>query len=179
MEAVAHNPSFAKKVGVPQSVGQDFSKADKGKTFNRGGDMASKMNAGFMAMMAKKKGAQEGSKADMASDKKQLMGMKKMAAGGDSSGGRGMTQTPGDKKLNSPGRYATKILPSSMKPLTKTSSNDMSDDDNKTVSAKKGGYMKKMAGGGLAAGHKSADGIASKGKTKGKMIKMNMGGKAC
>ena len=39
--------------------------------------------------------------------------------------------------------------------------------------------MKKMASGGLAAGHKSADGIASKGKTKGKMIKMNMGGKAC
>ena len=31
MEAVAHNPSFAKKVGVPQSVGKDFSNADKGK----------------------------------------------------------------------------------------------------------------------------------------------------
>lgn len=44
--------------------------------------MASKMNPGFMAMMAKKKGMQEGSKADMASDKKQMMGMKKMASGG-------------------------------------------------------------------------------------------------
>jgi hypothetical protein len=119
MEAVAHSPSFAKKVGVPQSVGKDFSTADKGRKFSKGGDMASKMNAGFMAMMAKKKGAQEGSKADMASDKKQMMGMKK------------------------------------------------------------GGGVKKMASGGLAAGHKSADGIASKGKTKGKMIKMNMGGKAC
>jgi hypothetical protein len=31
MEAVAHNPAFAKKVGVPQSVGKDFSNADKGK----------------------------------------------------------------------------------------------------------------------------------------------------
>ena len=40
MEAVAHNPSFAKKVGVPQSVGQDFSKADKGKKFSTGGSMA-------------------------------------------------------------------------------------------------------------------------------------------
>jgi hypothetical protein len=40
------------------------------------------MNPGFMAMMAKKKGMQEGSKADMASDKKQMMGMKKMAGGG-------------------------------------------------------------------------------------------------
>jgi hypothetical protein len=33
MEAVAHNPAFAKKVGIPRSVGEDFSKADKGKTF--------------------------------------------------------------------------------------------------------------------------------------------------
>jgi hypothetical protein len=28
MAAVAHNPSFAKKVGVPQSVGKEFNKAD-------------------------------------------------------------------------------------------------------------------------------------------------------
>jgi hypothetical protein len=55
MEAIAHNSAFAKKVGVPQSVGQDFSKADKGRKFQKGGDMASKMNPGFMAMMAKKK----------------------------------------------------------------------------------------------------------------------------
>ena len=55
MEAVAHSPSFAKKAGVPQSVGQEFSKADKGRKFSKGGDMASKMNPGFMAMMAKKK----------------------------------------------------------------------------------------------------------------------------
>ena len=39
MEAVAHSPSFAKKVGVPQSVGQEFSKADKGRKFSKGGDM--------------------------------------------------------------------------------------------------------------------------------------------
>jgi hypothetical protein len=58
MAAVANNPSFAKKAGVPQSVGKEFSNADKGRKFKEGGDtMASKMNAGFMAMMAKKKGA--------------------------------------------------------------------------------------------------------------------------
>ena len=39
MRAIAHSPSFAKKVGVPQSVGKEFSKADKGKTFAKGGDM--------------------------------------------------------------------------------------------------------------------------------------------
>jgi hypothetical protein len=116
MEAVAHNPSFAKKAGVPQSVGKDFSNADKGKTFKQGGDMASKMNPGFMAMMAKKKGAaQEGSKKDMAMDKMQMMGMKK------------------------------------------------------------GGATKKMASGGSASSR--ADGIAQRGKTKGKLL--NKGGMAC
>ena len=39
MEAIAHSPSFAKKVGVPQSVGQDFASADKGRKFSKGGDM--------------------------------------------------------------------------------------------------------------------------------------------
>ena len=82
MAMVANDPAAAKRVGVPQSVGKEFMKADKGKRFgsgsradaqainkpktnqgkqeffSKGGDtMASKMNAGFMAMMAKKKGA--------------------------------------------------------------------------------------------------------------------------
>ena len=115
MEAIAHSPGFAKKVGVPQSVGKDFSNADKGKSFSKGGDMATKMNPGFMAMMAKKKGMQEGSKADKASDKKQMMGMNK-------------------------------------------------------------GGMAKMATGGFT---RAADGVASKGKTKAKQIKMTRGGMAC
>ena len=29
MEAIAHSPKFAKKAGVPQSVGKDFAAADK------------------------------------------------------------------------------------------------------------------------------------------------------
>jgi hypothetical protein len=58
MAAVANNPAFAKKAGVPQSVGKEFSNADKNRKFKEGGDtMASKMNPGFMTMMAKKKGA--------------------------------------------------------------------------------------------------------------------------
>ena len=77
MAAVANNPSFAKKVGVPQSVGKDFNNADKGKTFKRGGDMA-KANP-FMEMIAKKKA--------MAAGKKEMPmkhggKVKKMAAGG-------------------------------------------------------------------------------------------------
>jgi hypothetical protein len=48
MAAVANNPSFAKKVGVPQSVGKDFNQADKGRKFSKGGDMK-KMNMGGYA----------------------------------------------------------------------------------------------------------------------------------
>jgi hypothetical protein len=49
---------------------------------------------------------------------------------------------------------------------------------------KKGGVAKKMMGGGmsykaggLAPGHKAADGVAKKGKTKGEQVKMMRGGK--
>jgi hypothetical protein len=90
MAAVANNPAFAKKVGVPQSVGKDFSNADKGKTFKRGGDMA-KANP-FMEMIAKKKEMAKGKKSEMPSKMgKPVMkkgmdtakdGMKKMAKGG-------------------------------------------------------------------------------------------------
>ena len=119
MAAVANNPAFAKKAGIPQNVGSDFIKADKGHKFSKGGDtMASKMNSGFMAMMAKKKA-----------------GAKKMAGGG-------MPMKDGKPAFIGDGK----------------------------------GAMKK---GGLAAGHKAADGVASKGKTKGTMIKMKSGGKAC
>ena len=37
MAAIANSPSFAKKVGVSQSVGKDFTAADKGKKFATGG----------------------------------------------------------------------------------------------------------------------------------------------
>lgn len=43
MAAVAHNPAFAKKVGIPQSVGKDFNSADKGKKFGGGGMAKSDM----------------------------------------------------------------------------------------------------------------------------------------
>jgi len=57
MAMVANNPAKAKELGIPQKVGAEFTKADKGKTFKSGGSMATKMNAGFMAMMKKKSDA--------------------------------------------------------------------------------------------------------------------------
>jgi hypothetical protein len=136
MDAVAHNPAFAKKVGVPKAVGKDFSEASKGMKFGKGsttrtdrqtinnpktnqgkqelfkegGSMATKMNPGFMAMVAKKKA---GAKSEM---------------------------------------------PSKMgKPVMK-----------KGMDMAKNGM--KMAKGG---------GIEAKGKTQGKMVKMNKGGRSC
>ena len=47
MAAVANNPAFAKKAGVPQSVGKEFSNADKGRKFSKGGDMNSMMKKGY------------------------------------------------------------------------------------------------------------------------------------
>ena len=43
MAAAAHNPAFAKKVGVPVAVAQEFNKADKGKKFGSGGMAKSDM----------------------------------------------------------------------------------------------------------------------------------------
>ena len=114
MAAVASNPKFAKKAGVPSAVGKEFLTADKGKTFKEGGTMK-KMNPGMMAMMAKKK-------APMA--KKEMSAEMPMKKGG-------MAKKP----------------------------------------------VKKMMGGGM--GYAKGGGIEVKGKTKGTMIKMKSGGKAC
>jgi hypothetical protein len=46
MEAIAHNKAFAKKAGVPQSVGQDFANADKGKLFKESKMATKKMASG-------------------------------------------------------------------------------------------------------------------------------------
>jgi len=38
MDAAAHNPAFAKKVGIPSKVAKEFSVASKGQKFRKGGD---------------------------------------------------------------------------------------------------------------------------------------------
>jgi len=53
MAAVANNPAFAKKAGVPQSVGKEFSNADKGRKFSKGGDMKNEMMSKLKAHAAK------------------------------------------------------------------------------------------------------------------------------
>jgi hypothetical protein len=157
MEAVAHNPAFAKKVGVPQSVGKDFSTADKGKTFKRGGEMATKMDPKMMAMMAAKK---RGAMAAPA------------APSGGMMGGMGGMKKGGMANFEKSGKDVEK------KGMKEGSKADMALDKKQMAGMKKGGAAKKMATGGLAAAHKAADGVASKGKTKAKQVTMKRGGKA-
>ena len=102
MEAIAHSPAFAKKVGIPQSVGKDFSAADKGRKFNKGGEMAeSKKMVGKEVAFMKKKGAPA---AMMKHEKAEMMGMKKggaakkMAMGGSASSRADGVATKGKTK---------------------------------------------------------------------------------
>ena len=53
MAAVAKNPGFAKKVGIPRSVGEEFLTADKGKKFKEGGTMKHSDIKKDMPMMKK------------------------------------------------------------------------------------------------------------------------------
>jgi hypothetical protein len=120
MAAVANNPAFAKKVGVPKSVVQDFAAADKGKKFgtgtradlqgvnkpktnqgktelfNKGGEMKeSKAMVGKEMAFMKKKGAPASmvkhEAAEMGAMKKG--GMKKMASGGIAASKMGSVRT--------------------------------------------------------------------------------------
>jgi hypothetical protein len=90
MQAVAHNPKFAKAAGVPQSVGKEFTKS--------GGGMAeSKKMVGKEIAFMKKKGAP---KSMVKHEMGEMMGMKKgggvkkMASGGMTSMGKVKTAAP-------------------------------------------------------------------------------------
>jgi hypothetical protein len=125
MDAVANNPAFAKKVGVPKAVGKDFSEASKGMKFGKGAQTRAdrqkinkpKTDHGQMALF-KKGGDMKESKEMM---KKEVSFMKKKGA-------------------------PKSMLKHEMKEAG----------------------MKKMAKGGSASAR--ADGIAVKGKTKGKFL---------
>lgn len=85
MAAIANNPKFAKKTGVPVSVAKEFNKADKGKKFKEGGETMKSDIKQDKAMAKKAVGMHEkqlhgGKKSDMSKLKKG--GCAKMAKGG-------------------------------------------------------------------------------------------------
>ena len=165
MEGVAHNAAFAKKVGIPQSVGRDFAEADKGKKFSKGGASSQaarqsinqpKTNHGGQALfkqggtMATKMGkptmklgmstAKDGMKKPTPMAGMIKGGMKKMADGGMTMVEKGGKMVP-DFAADGKGKM------------------------------KAGGMAKKMMGGGMT--YAKGGGIESKGKTKGKQISMS------
>jgi hypothetical protein len=142
MAAVAHNPAFAKKAGVPQSVGKDFNEADKGRKFSKGGDMK-KMDKGGMTMVNK------GGKMvpDFAAD-----GVGKMNKGGMAKADMKQDKSMMQKAVN---KHEGRLH--------------------------KGSTMTKLNMGGMAyskggSASSRADGIATKGKTKGTQVVMKRGG---
>ena len=251
MQAIAHNKEFAKKVGVPQSVGKDFAEADKGKKFRLGGTTSptvqginkQKTHHGLTqmpnAMLNKYIGKKEGGmatekmhseksemKEDTAQDKKLIKkafrmhdsqehkgehtnlsklkkgGMMKMAKGGvaktvtkemeyDYKTGkksfRGDTAKR-DAHAEKEGKIVAKHLAfdkdmdkmcggGKTKKMASGGRIASKGDHPVQKQAKRGAEIVKMAKGGLASGHKSADGIAVRGKTRAMAPAMRKGGK--
>ena len=83
MDAVANNPEFAKKAGVPQSVGKDFAAADKVKAPNSRPDLQGinkpKTDHGSMNLFKKGGAMKDDMKEDMKMDKAQDKAMIKKA----------------------------------------------------------------------------------------------------
>jgi len=92
MAAVANNPAFAKKAGVSQSVGQEFIKADKGRTFKKGGDMKESK-----AMMKKEVGFMKKAGAPKSMVKHEEAEMKGMKKGGVASSLKSHASMPASK----------------------------------------------------------------------------------
>ena len=101
MDAVAHNPVFAKQAGVPQSVGKDFSEASKGMTFGKGSvsradlQKINKPDTKHGSMEVMKKG---GKAASTHKQKESQMATKKMANGGITSAKMGSVRTAAPSK---------------------------------------------------------------------------------
>ena len=198
MAAVANNPTFAKKVGLKPSVGEHFLEADKGKKFKGGGMAESKKMGGKEVAFMKKKGAPASM---IKHEESEMKAMKKMAMGGPSNPGStprprgpvipgkpmpsGMSGMPprdigtgaGPRRplpqaINKPGMggmpprdIGTGAGPRSPLPLP------FPDFGPKDYMKKGGVVASKM--GSVRTASPSRDGIASKGKTRGKIITMS------
>lgn len=173
MRAVAHSREFAKKVGVPQSVGKEFSKSEGGEMKESKAMM--KREVAFM----KRKGAPK----SMIKHEEAEMKTKKMLDGGPATAT--VSLPPAAAAANRPGRRTEALarraerekIREAKHPALKPAVAAPAAAAMKRGGAAKKVVTKKMAGGGLAAGHKSADGVATKGRTKAKQITMKKGGK--
>ena len=178
MMAVAHSPSFAKKVGIKQSVGKDFAAADKGRKFKEGGSMKHDDIKEDKTLIKKAFGMHD----------KQLHESKKTDLSKLNKGGTTMAKYDKTPKPNSMSKDveagSNKLLSHGESAVQKRGHTKGKEErSNKTLGIQGGAKSGKgtfgaapikMAKGGSASAR--ADGIAQKGKTKGMM--MCMGGKA-
>ena len=153
MAAIANSPKFAKKAGVPVSVGKEFMEADKGRKFRQGGETMKHSDIKMDKKVVKKA-------VKMHDD--QLHGGKKtnltkLAAGGVA------------KKVTKEMEYDYKTGKKSF--AGSTAKRDAhAEKEGKRVAKDLAYDMKKYAKGG------SIDGCAVRGKTRGTMVKMRKGG---
>lgn len=156
MRAVANSPKFAKKVGVPQSVGKDYEMADKkAKKFGDGG--AAKKSKPPMPREPITGGPDT---VPLTSERKKFLEELRRR------------QAEGAKPAKKPMAKGGKVMKKSDKAgraLVKKSADTMG----RAMVKKKASGGKCYAKGGKVG---KADGCATKGKTKGKMVKMAMGG---
>jgi hypothetical protein len=184
MAAIAHSPSFAKKVGVPQSVGKDFNEADKGRKFAKGGDTMAKKDSELDDDVATVKRALYKQPGDAALYSRE----------------RGLSPGMARRRLDDRGVDVRALVANEQNPDDlgnfkkggKVKHEDVKMDKKMMQKAvnkhegrlHKGSTMTKLASGGMAPSKmgavktsKKIDGIATKGKTKGTMVTMKNGGK--
>ena len=187
MMAVAHSPAFAKKVGIPQSVGKDFAAADKGRKFKEGGTMATKEMHSEKGEMKKDiaqdkklikkafgmhdKQEHKGEHTNLSKLKKGGMAMKKMAMGGATKYDKTPKPSTMAKDVEAGSNKLLSFGESAVQKRGHTRGKNLGDSG--PIKGIMGG-AKNMAKGGSASAR--ADGCAVKGKTKGTM--MCMGGKS-
>jgi hypothetical protein len=153
MAAIANSPKFAKKAGVPVSVGKEFMEADKGRKFRQGGETMKHSDIKMDKKVVKKA-------VKMHDD--QLHGGKKTNLTKLATGGVA-------KKVTKEMEYDYKTGKKSF--AGSTAKRDAhAEKEGKRVAKDLAYDMKKYAKGG------SIDGCAMRGKTRGTMVKMRKGG---
>jgi len=166
MAAIADNPSFAKKVGIPQSVGKDFNEADKGRKFGKGGTTQQRIN---------KQDTKHGKLDLPVANLNRMAGMKGGGFMKESKGmmGKGMMFM---KKKDAPASMMG--MKSGGMPMVKKGGKMVpsfaADSKGKMNMGGMAG-MKKMNMGGMSK-YAKGGGIEARGKTKGTMIRMATGG---
>ena len=179
MAAVAHNPAFAKKAGVPQSVGKDFNEADKGRKFSKGGDMKMVNKGGKMVPSFAADGKGKMAKGGMTFNDDREPG----SSGGGEGTQVGAPGLPGyDNSTGGGGDKRGGLIKAKKMAMGGMTKADMKQDKGMMQKAvnkhegrlHKGSTMTKLAKGGSASAR--GDGIAQRGKTKGTQTAMKRNG---